>query len=188
MELKKPGDTYLKKKKLQPTTDANIDTSVVDTKKTTAPSKPKHHSKNKFRLPLIISLCIIAVAAIACGIIFLISSFSSNKGRLESDLERLGRNFYESYYHEQISAAYDADKLKDFLSKYESIGIKVNLDNLERYPATDLDNKAIIAEFKNSKTDEPCDPTATKISIFPIEPYGKTDYRLETTLACGFED
>ena len=197
MEFKKPGEKYLQKKKPQSTIKADaldpIDPKAKKPKKTKEPKAPKISSfknpfKGKYRIPSFIALGVIAAAVVGCGVFFLICLLSSNEGQLKSDLERLGRDFYETYYYEQISKAYEGDKLENFLSKYDSAGIKVNLDNLNRYPTTTIDNKALIEGFINSKTDEPCDPTATKVSIYPEKPYGKSDYRLEISLSCGFDD
>lgn len=185
MELKKPGDKHLQKKKAE---TAEKDISLVAEGKAKPAKATKNPFKGKYRLPLIIALSILGVAIITCGVFLIICRFSSNQDKLHSDLERLGQDFYETYYYEQLKGAYEEDKLKDFLSKYSSTGIKINLDNLKRYPSEQLDNAAITDEFKNNKTGEACDSTATKITIYPTEPYGATDYRLESTLSCGFAE
>ena len=39
----------------------------------------------------------------------------------------------------------------------------------------------------NSKTNQECDKTNSMVIIYPKEPYGKKDYRIDTNLVCGFE-
>jgi hypothetical protein len=148
----------------------------------------REHGRSSARRIIVMIIAPVVVIGAAIGIFLTVSASRTNEKALQANLETLGRDFYESYYFEQISEAYDADKRSDFLSKYTSLGIKVNLDNLERYPSKDLSNKDMVAEFKNRETGEPCDLTETKVSIFPEEPYDKTDYRIETILSCGFEE
>ena len=38
----------------------------------------------------------------------------------------MGKDFYENFYYEQVGST--DEERADFLSKYESIGIKINLD------------------------------------------------------------
>ena len=190
MELKKPGEKYLKK----------AAAPKAESLEPTSPPKPKKSAKKQsFSLKsipkqvYIIVAAVLGAALVALAVIFFLSLMqSTNQSQLESDLETLGRDFYETYYFEQLSAAYasdeDPNKLEHFLALYADNGIKVNLDNLRQYPTDKLDNAALVADFKNSETDEPCDSINTKVTIYPQSPYSKTNYRLETTLICGFED
>ena len=74
----------------------------------------------------------------------------------------------------------------EFVKKYGSIGIKVNLDNLSRYSGDGVAER--VGQFKNDKTNEDCDKENTKVTIYPKEPYGKSDYTIEAVLVCGFDD
>ena len=48
---------------------------------------------------------------------------------------------------------------------------------------TDTDkNKEVIDEFTG------CDKNKTKVIFYPEDPYGKTDYKIETELSCGTKD
>ena len=96
------------------------------------------------------------------------------------------------------------------------MGIKVSLENLIRYYVTtdkykeavekvtdaegnekdvkdasiterveDLENKWFVTgKGENDK----CDVDNTKVIIYPQEPYGEKDYKLEIVTACGFKD
>ena len=210
MELKKPGDKYLEKQKTaKSASPEKVDNSPpAKTKKapkstsaksaltrstltkttpltdTATPPTTSHLMRN------IITIAIpLAVVALGVFLFFALSADQTNQKQLESDLEKIGRDFYEDYYYEQISIAYDSDeKLTEFLSKYSSTGINVNLANLERYPSNNLNNKDLVATFKNNQTDEPCNTEKTKVIIKPEEPYDKTSYQIETILVCGFDD
>ncbi len=126
-------------------------------------------------------MIIIAIA------IFLIMTFmkpKNNKKELESSLKEMGIEFYENFYYEQVGTS--IDERTNLLSKYTDIGIKVDLDNLERYNSGKFKDK--ISEFKNARTNEKCSRTDTKVIIYPKSPYQKKDYKIEIRLDCGFEE
>lgn len=108
----------------------------------------------------------------------------TQKDKLNGYLNELGKSFYEDYYYDAM-ASQNEDAISDTLSKFSGIGIKVNLDNLSRYNGDGVEEKT--KEFKNEK-DEECDKKNTKVIIYPKEPYGKTDYEIETVLECGFSE
>ena len=96
----------------------------------------------------------------------------------------MGKDFYENFYYEQVGST--NEERANFLSKYESIGIKINLDNLSRYDNNKNADK--LNEFVNKKTNKSCDKVNTKVTIYPKKPYNKTSYKIETQLDCGFSD
>ena len=121
---------------------------------------------------------IIAVA----GSMFLLNK-GDNKKELEKSLEEMGRDFYENFYYDQIGGS--ADERTSLLSKFTTVGIKIDLDNLGRYNNGEYKDK--ISEFSNKKTKEKCSKTDTKVVVYPKSPFGKTDYKMEVELECGFE-
>ena len=96
----------------------------------------------------------------------------------------MGKEFYTEFYYDEISKGKTSDELAEFLSGFQDVGIKVNLDNLSRY--NDNANEEEIAKFKNEK-DEACDKTNTRAVIYPKSPYGKNDFTIKAELDCGFE-
>lgn len=138
--------------------------------------KLKGFFQNKKTIGIIIG-CIVITALIVLAI-FAFKNF--NKVNLDKSLINMGKDFYENFYYNQIGKD-DAEK-KEFLQKYESIGIKVSLDNLERYDSGK--NKEEVAKFKNEKTGKECDKTNTMVVIYPQDPYEKTSYRIESILSC----
>ena len=138
--------------------------------------KLKGFFQNKKTIGIIIG-CIVIVILIVLAI-FAFKNFT--KVNLDKSLINMGKDFYENFYYNQIGKD-DAEK-KEFLQKYESIGIKVSLDNLERYDSGK--NKEEVAKFKNEKTGKECDKTNTMVVIYPQDPYEKTSYRIESILSC----
>lgn len=130
-------------------------------------------------------LIIIAVLLVVVAVVLLaVFNKPSNEKELETNLTEMGKSFYENFYYEQVGSS--ADERSTLLSKFTTIGIKVDLDNLGRYNNGEFSDE--IKEFKNSKTDEKCNQTNTKVIIYPKSPYGKTDYKVEVKLDCGFEE
>ena len=128
---------------------------------------------------VIVSICIVVVIAVIVTLLFFV--FRSNKSALNKELENIGRNFYENYYYDQ--AGKDDNERKAFLAQFTTAGIKVDLDNLAR---ASKDKDEILNKFVNKKTGEKCNEINTKVVIYPIEPYNKTDYKIDVAIDCGF--
>lgn len=124
---------------------------------------------------------VVAIIVVAC---FMFIKKGGQEASLSKSLESIGKDFYENFYYEQVGST--DEERANFLSKYESIGIKVNLDNLSRYDNNK--NSDEISKFVNQKTKKACDKTNTKVVIYPQKPYNKTSYKIETQLDCGFDE
>lgn len=142
--------------------------------------KQEKRKLNKKTLAILVVLLIVVILVV----LLVVFGKKSNEKELESSLNKMGSSFYENFYYEQIGSS--ADDRTSLLSKFSTIGIKIDLENLGRY--NDGEFKKDIKEFKNSLTGEKCNQTKTKVIIYPKSPYGKTDYKIETELSCGFKD
>ena len=96
--------------------------------------------------------------------------------QLNDKMTELAKNFYENYYFDQVGS--------DFVKGHAENGIKIDLANLARI--NNSDSQSVLNEFKNSEG-EACDTTKSKVTIFPKDPYGKTDYELKIELECNFK-
>ena len=145
-----------------------------------------------------------AVLVVLLVVVLLIPTFSLNKTEkdMKNKLNMLGVTFYEDFYYKSAGNG-DPDKRREFLAKYEQLGIKVSLENLIRYyvttdkykelPEAQMDAK--IAErvealqkdwFEDGKYK--CDGDNTKVIIYPQDPFEEGSYKLELVTACGFKD
>ena len=128
----------------------------------------------------------ILVVSLGLGILLPFSWSKENfseEEKLMKKLEELGKDFYENLYYEKVGTT--EEERKNFVAKFETLGIKINLDNLSRY---DTENKeTILSEFVNHNTGEACDKEETKVIIKPQTPYEKESYTIETVLVCGFD-
>lgn len=123
---------------------------------------------------------IVFISVIFLGIILF--KGSSKEEMLKKHLEEMGVEFYEELYYKQVGKT--DEERAEFLKKFTDLGIKVNLDSLSRYNTEK--NQSKISEFKNPKTNEECDKENSKVIIYPQEPFGQKDYRVEINLECGF--
>lgn len=144
--------------------------------------KIKDFIKNKKNIVIISSVILLIIVA-GTLTIFISHGFKNGGKKLSEEetlklyLEEFGRDFYEQKYQPYMS--------KDILGKFTDLGIKFNLDGLLRVNADQ--NAEKVSAFVNSKTKEECDKENSMAIIYPQEPYGEKDYRIEVVLSCGFD-
>lgn len=142
----------------------------------------------KQRVSKAVKVCALSVILIIVLVVVFIvakNSKASLKEELNTSLKSMGETFYTDFYYTEISKNKSKSEVTEFLEKFKDVGIKVNLDNLERY--NDGKNKEEIAKFKN-EDGKACNKNTTQAIIYPKSPYGKTDYTVDVTLDCGFEE
>lgn len=135
--------------------------------------------KKNIKLVGIIVGAIVVVVAVVLLLVFVV--FKDNKSVLTNELENAGKNFYENFYYNQVGS--NESEKKDFLSRYATIGIKIDLENLAR---TSENQDELLSKFVNKKTGQECNKANTKVTIYPKDPYGQKDYTIESTIDCGF--
>ena len=138
---------------------------------------------NKKQYYIIGGVALLVIILIVSLLIIFGNKPKNESQKLSNELNQLGVSFYEDFYYNQIGKT-DEEK-KAFLEKYTDIGIKVSLDNLARSKKDE--SEEILKKFVNSKTKTECDNTNSMVTIYPREPYGKKDYRIDANLVCGFE-
>lgn len=130
-----------------------------------------------------IIIIVVVFVAVVVGISLGMSK-KDNQNELKKSLQEMGKDFYENFYYGQIGSS--LDERTSLLSKFTTVGIKIDLDNLSRYNHNKFKDE--INKFKKDKTKEKCNKTSTRVIIYPKFPYGKTDYTIKTELDCGFDD
>lgn len=128
----------------------------------------------------IIAGAAILVVAIVIGIILFLGR--SNEKQLTANLNTLGKQFYEDFYYP--SQEKSQDDVKAFVKKFEKTGIKINLENIAKISKVDQD---LVKSMVNKKTKKECDAKQTTVTIYPEKPYGKSNYKIEVNLECGFK-
>ncbi len=139
---------------------------------------------NKNVLIIIASILLVVLVVLVVVVVNPFGKKLSQEEEFKKKIETMGAEFYEDLYYKQVETL--GDEKANFLKKFETIGIKVDLGNLSRYKGED--SEKILKEFVNKKTDEACDKTKTQAIIYPQAPYDKKSYKVEVNLVCGFED
>jgi hypothetical protein len=134
---------------------------------------------DKKKIGIIAGACVVVIA-IVVGLILLLGG--SNEKKLNANLTKLGRQFYEEFYYP--SQEKSQSDVKEFVKKFEKTGIKINLENIAKISKVD---KALVDSMVNKKTKEKCDAKNTTVTIYPEKPYGKSNYKIEVNLECGFK-
>ena len=101
--------------------------------------------KKKSLLCMIGGIVLIVVLIVVGCFMFL--KKGGQEASLSKSLESMGKDFYENFYYTQVGST--DEERANFLSKYETIGIKINLDNLSRYDNNKNSDK--INKFVNNK-------------------------------------
>ncbi len=146
--------------------------------------KFKEFIKKNYKILLLVFLGVIVLGiSIFLVVHFCFKSEPTEEEKLTKYLEDMGADYYEGLY-DRLGG--DLDTKTDFLKKYASIGIKIDLENLAVYD--NKKNEEKIKEFVNSETNTKCDQNKTAVSIYPKSPYGVKDYEVKATLSCGFNE
>lgn len=127
-------------------------------------------------------ILIVASAVVILLSMFIIFKKTNKEDELEillEQFEKIGVDFYENFYYQQIGST--QEEVEQFLEKYNTIGIKINLDNLSRYK-TEENSETI------EKLIEKCNKQNTKVIIYPEEPYEQNSYKTEVATECNFEE
>ena len=134
---------------------------------------------DKKKIGIIAGACVVVIAIVVGLILFL---GGSNEKKLNANLTKLGKQFYEEFYYP--SQEKSQSDVKEFVKKFEKTGIKINLENIAKISKVD---KALVDSMVNKKTKEKCDAKNTTVTIYPEKPYGKSNYKMEVNLECGFK-
>ena len=145
-------------------------------------NETKPVNKNNGIICIVIGVVLVVALIVAACIMFI--KKGGQEASLSKSLESMGKDFYENFYYTQVGST--DEERANFLSKYETIGIKINLDNLSRYDNNKNSDK--INKFVNNKTNKACDRTNTRVIVYPQKPYNQTSYKIETQLDCGFDE
>ena len=162
---------------------AKANETKEEVKVVTEEKKEETKTTNKNNSVICIVIGAVLVVALIVAACFMFIKKGGQEASLSKSLESMGKDFYENFYYTQVGST--DEERADFLSKYETIGIKINLDNLSRYDNNKNSDK--INKFVNNKTNKVCDRTNTRVIVYPQKPYNKTSYKIETQLDCGFD-
>ena len=97
-----------------------------------------------------------------------------------SDFRAMSRIYYEEYYYDTFVGERSGVEIEAIFQPYMETGFRaITLRELLTFDNGRLSAKE--GEF------EGCNKIHSNVTITPTPPFGKTDYRLETTLVCSGE-
>ena len=135
--------------------------------------KKKEHDRKFFLVLKRSILAVIALAMFAVILTLLFVNFTKPEKVVTAKIEAITADYYENYFYERI-------KNYDNLNSYTENGFsKVTLRQLLLFDSERYANDAsLLSRY--------CDAEATYVRIYPEEPFGKTDYKVDYHYACTF--
>ena len=132
------------------------------------------NNSNKISIKKILAILAIIILLMALVIIIVIKVSSGEKLDASKKLNEYGELFYKYYYSENKSV--DKEITKKMFSEWKDTGITIKLRDLKIY----LDNHKV-EDYSVFKT---CDTEKTKVTVYPVSPYGENDYKVKSELIC----
>ena len=138
----------------------------------------------------ILAIALVVLVVVALGIVVALKVGKkeevSEKDRITKELETLGKKYYEDYYYVSSGNSEEENSKEKYLKNFESVGLKINLENLLRYNNTLSKSDKVKVNFTNKDKNKKCDYEKSMVTIYPKEPYGKKDYKISVYVDCGF--
>lgn len=130
--------------------------------------------ENKSSIKISIVMIIFAI------IVIIIQKFFTpilTENELKNKIKDAGEEYYETYYE-----SFTPDGSTLFLEQIKDDGMEINLKDLvlNVYDGKDP------GYFFNKNTNKMCDYDDTYVTIYPVSPYGKNNYKIKINLECGF--
>ncbi len=129
---------------------------------------------------------IIGIAAGAVIIIVLvilsITVFFNKERIITNKVKKMAYEYYSEYYYDSLKEGREKEDFEKIMAKFSGIGFKISLDNIVNIKNGKYNEEVESLGSKKKK----CDKLNTRAIIYPEKPYGKTDYRIEVELDCGF--
>lgn len=125
----------------------------------------------------LVIICML-MAVVSLGIYF----YNQPDRLAQRELEKISKDYYEHYFYDKLKDTnVKNDSLKAIFEKYAEPGFgDVKLRQLLLYDNAKHGDS--ISYFDSAKFY--CDTNETYVKFYPIEPYGRTDYRVEYHPAC----
>ena len=140
----------------------------------------RNFSKNFHFTAKKIVIIVIAIAMGAVGIVLLVNLVFNNEAITKRKIEGLARDYYESYYYSKVEGLAGKDKAAGVMSGYAESGLsRISLRQLLLYD--NGKNMSMLDEISAF-----CDTDLTSVKIYPEEPYGNRNYRIEYNYSCNF--
>lgn len=105
-----------------------------------------------------------------------VNSPEARSEKANNKLNDLGGVFYSHYYDSVEETS--KENTKNVISNYKDVGFTITLKDLKLY----LDTYKI----EDYSALDDCNEEQTKVTVYPVEPFGKEDYNVRVILECPF--
>lgn len=146
--------------------------------------KIKNKNSNKGRTVALILLIVVLIILGFLSVNFFKNLKDDNSKTLKDEdmvttLTLMGEQLYSEYYYKEESRGKSSEEMVEYLKKYETVGLKFDLTQLEKY---NDDYKKTIKKF--IKENNNCKKDETMVIIYPKSPYTNKDFISEISLNC----
>ena len=126
-------------------------------------------------------LAVIVLAMMSVILTILFTTLSTPERVITHQVEAISTDYYENYFYDQIgSNATSNTSIPEIMEKYLTRGFaKITLNQLLHF-----DNGRHSGAASTLSTY--CDLENTYIKIYPLEPFGRQDYRIDYHYSCEF--
>ena len=138
---------------------------------------------NKLKIVLMYASAVVLIVLFVILLIAFKNKKQKEENKLYNTMNTVVKEFYRDYYYPYILGD-DNESRVEKTKSYKSSGITMSLNDLAKYKIGNEDS--ILSLFKNYRTGSNCNYDKTKITIYPVEPYGSEDIRIEANIVCGF--
>ena len=132
--------------------------------------------KKKKIIPIILICVLVLFLGYLLYVVLVVNTPENRTNKANDVLDKYGGIFYSHYYDSVESEA--KDETKRILSEYKDTGLTISLKDLRIYLDT--------YKMEDYSSVEKCNQEQTKITVFPVDPYGKQDFNVRVILECPF--
>ncbi len=126
----------------------------------------------------------IVISSLMVVMSIVVSVFFNDEAVAKRKFEYLAKDYYENYYYERFMETISDEVFDAKMTTFSNTGLQpVTLRQLLLY------QNGKNSEYKKyfDKKGFSCDKNSTTAQFFPVEPYGKKDYKVEFNYSCQTE-
>lgn len=133
----------------------------------------------------IILIILLSIVVIILGLLIFIfiKNNSVTEEQFVTKLNSIGSEIYSTYYYPNVTVGMSEEEIKTTLSKYETLGLKFSLDEVEKI---DDEYKKVIDNFINKN--KQCSKEESMIIIYPQSPYTSDSFKIEVKIPCKYNE
>ena len=133
------------------------------------------------KLKKILVIVILAIVTLLLGVLIILFIKNNNitEDEFATQLNDMGIEIYSSYYYPNVTIDMTEEEIENTLSKYETIGLKFSLDEVEKI---DEEYKKKIDKYINNNKN--CSKEETMIVVYPQKPYTSDSFKIEVKISC----